>query len=355
MMRLVSVCPAALIMAGLATAVGGVRLANADERNGRLDLYFIDVEGGAATLIVTPAGESVLIDSGYPDNLGRDRDRILKVLRETAGRTQLDHAVVSHWHLDHFGNHAALAGLVKIRNFWDRGIPLELQEDSLFLERVASYRAASQNRSRKLIAGDTLPLQSGTPPLAVRVVAASGDVLANSGPPNPFAGEHVAQPPDVSDNANSLSLLFQFGKFTFLTCGDLTWNVEARLITPNNPIGQVDLFMVTHHGLNVSNNPAFVLAIDPRVAVMCNGPKKGGNIETQQTLRRVKSLQALYQLHRNLALKPEDQTPAAFIANELPTLECQGTPIKASVAADGASYTVQIGASGPVHTYQTRP
>src|SRR5713101_3216014 len=102
----------------------------ADEKDGRLDIYFIDVEGGAATLFVTPAGESLLVDSGNADLLGRDRDRILKVLRDIAGRKHLDHASVSHWHSDHYGNHAALASEIPIRNFWDRGIPDVLTEDN---------------------------------------------------------------------------------------------------------------------------------------------------------------------------------------------------------------------------------
>ena len=97
---------------------------SAGARDGRLDIYFIDVEGGAATLLVTPQDESVLIDSGYPDNGGRDRDRILHVLRDVAGLEHLDHAVVSHWHLDHYGNHASLAAAIKVRHFWDRGIQI---------------------------------------------------------------------------------------------------------------------------------------------------------------------------------------------------------------------------------------
>lgn len=326
----------------------------ADEKNGRLDIYFIDVEGGAATLIVTPEGESLLIDSGYPDNNGRDLNRILKTVRETAGRKHLDHAAVSHWHLDHYGNHAALASRISIKNFWDRGIPDELKEDGNFSSRIVNYRAASQNKSKKLAAGDSLPLQSGKTPLSVKVVTASGGVIPNVGAPNPFAGENKPQEPDPTDNAKSVSLLFKFGPFTFLTCGDLTWNVEAKLVTPNNPIGQVDLFMVTHHGLNVSNNPVLVQAIDPRVAVMCNGPEKGGAKETQQTLRKVKSLQALFQLHRNVNLKPEEQTPPAFIANTEKTADCKGVHVKASVAPNGKSYTVQIGEQGKVHEFTTR-
>lgn len=338
----------------LACAASLPATSHADERDGRLDIYFIDVEGGAATLLITPAGESMLIDSGYPDNGFRDRDRILKVLRDVAGRKQLDHAVVSHWHLDHFGNHAALAAEISIRNFWDRGLPDMLMEDPQFPEKAAKYRAAAQNKSRALQVGDTIPLKSGNTPLSATIATASGNVLPNTGAPNPHAAAHKPQEDDPTDNARSLSLWLKFGDFSFLCCGDLTWNVEAKLVTPNNPLGQIELFMVTHHGLNVSNNPALVWAIDPRVCVTCNGPTKGGAKETQQTLRRVKSLQAAFQLHRNTQLPPQEQTPAEFIANGGTTENCQGTWIKASVAPDGKSYTVQIGEKGQAHTFACR-
>ena len=343
-----------LLLAGvmLVLTCGGVL--QADEKDKRLDIYFIDVEGGAATLLVTPAGETLLIDSGYPDYGGRDRDRILKVLKEVAGKTSLDHASVSHWHTDHYGNHAALASKITIKNFWDRGIPDTLSEDPGFAERAGAYRAAAQNGSKKLAAGDSLPLKSGDTPLSVKVVTASGEVIPNVGPANPFAAEHKPQPDDPTDNAKSVSLLFKFGKFTFLTCGDLTWNTEAKLMLPNNPIGSVELFMVTHHGLEVSNNPVLVHAIQPQVSVMCNGPTKGGHQLTQSTLRSTKSLKASYQLHRNVNLKPEEQTPAEFIANQEATAECKGNFIKASVAPDGLSYTVQILPSGKAATYKTR-
>jgi competence protein ComEC len=331
-----------------------VTTAVADEKNGRLDIYFVDVEGGAATLFVTPSGETLLIDSGYPDNGGRDRDRILKVLRDVAGKQELDHAAVTHWHLDHYGNHAALASAIKIHNFWDRGIPDSLQEDAKFSERAGLYRSAAQNKSKTLKAGDSLPLKAGKTPLSVKIVTASGEVIPNEGQPNPFAGEAQPKPDDPTDNAKSVSFLMKFGTFSFLCCGDLTWNTEAKLMTPNNPIGQVEVFMVTHHGLNVSNNPVLVLALDPRVAVCCNGPTKGGDAETLATLKRVKSLQALFQLHQNVRLKPEDQTPAEFIANTGSTAECKGRHVKLSVAPDGSEYTVQIEGEDKVHTYKTR-
>lgn len=338
-----------------ATAFGCPQPGSASEADGRLDIYFIDVEGGAATLFVTPAGESLLIDSGYPDNNGRDRDRILRVVRDEAGLTHLDHVAVTHWHLDHYGNHAALASVIEINNFWDRGIPDALQEDAKFSERIGNYRAASQNQSKKLVAGGRLPLKSSQTPLAVKIVTASREVIPNDGPANPYAKLHKPADSDASDNAASLSFLLSFGDFRFLCCGDLTWNIEAKLMTPNNPIGQVDLFMVTHHGLPSSNNPVLVHAIDPVVAVMCNGPVKGGHPTTLKTLRGVKSLKALYQLHRNINVSPEDQTSPEFIANsEASSDECKGTNIKVSVAPDGKSYTVQIGKQGKRTTYQTR-
>jgi competence protein ComEC len=344
MVRALIACCIALFASSVLLADGG---------DGRLDIYFIDVEGGAATLLVTPANESLLIDSGYPDNGGRDRDRILDVIRNVAKLDHLDHAAVSHWHLDHYGNHAALADKIKINNFWDRGIPESLSEDNKFGERIVLYRAASQNQSKAVKAGDTFTLESPTP-LHIKVVTASGEVIPNEGPPNPFAAQHKPQADDPSDNAKSISLLMTFGKFRFLTCGDLTWNTEAKLMTPNNPIGQIDLFMVTHHGLNVSNNPVLVLAIDPRVAVSCNGPTKGGAPETIVTLKKVKSLQAMYQLHRNVKLAESEQAVPENIANSTETADCKGVWIKASVAKDGGSYTVQIGAHGKPRTFQTR-
>lgn len=326
--------------------------AGADD--GCLDIYFIDVEGGAATLLVTPQGESLLIDSGYPDNNGRDRNRILDVVRNVAGLKRIDHAAVSHWHRDHYGNHAALTAEIGIGTFWDRGIPGFLQEDDSFEDRIAAYRAASQNQSKALAAGDSLPLKSGPTKLTARILTSGRKVVPNIGPENPYADLHEERDRDASDNAASLSILVQFGAFRFLCCGDLTWNVEAKLVTPRNPVGTVDLFMVTHHGLPTSNNPVLVLAVDPTVTVMCNGPTKGGAESTLQTLRRIKSLQDMYQLHQNVKLDKSLQAPAEFIANTGPTASCRGQWIKAVIAPDGASYSVQIGPNGTKRTYRTR-
>ena len=342
-----------LIYAACACLFGSTVLF-ADHIDGRLDIYFVDVEGGAATLIVTPEGESMLVDSGTFDTAGRDLNRILDVIQNVAKLDHLDHALVTHWHSDHFGNHAAIAAKLKINHFWDRGIPDTLEEDAKFSEHVAPYRSASQNQSKTVKAGDMLPFKSGVTPLKVKVVTASGDVIPNQGEPNPFAAQNEPQPDDPTDNAKSVSLLLTFGRFKYVCCGDLTWNTEAKLMTPNNPLGQIDLFMGTHHGLPVSNNPVMVLALDPRVCVTCNGPTKGAHENTIATLRRVKSLQAMYQLHRNVKLADSDQAPAENIANMAVTANCTGIWIKASVAKDSSSYTVQVGSSGKLRTFETR-
>lgn len=325
-----------------------------DAKSGTLDIYFIDVEGGAATLLVTAAGESVLIDSGYPDNHGRDRDRIIHVAKDVAGVNRIDHAIVSHWHRDHYGNHAALAAEFGIGTFWDRGIPDALQEDDSFVDRIADYRAAAQNQSKPLHAGDSVPFKTGKTKFTAKVLTSGRDVIDNTGERNPFADRHEERDRDATDNAASLSVLFQFGKFRFLCCGDLTWNVEGKLVTPNNPIGTVDLYMVTHHGLPTSNNPALVLAVDPTVTVMCNGPTKGGAESTLKTLKEIHSLKDMYQLHQNIKLDAALQAPADFIANTGTTATCKGQWVKATVSADGASYSVQIGPDGKKRTYQTR-
>ncbi|TWW07989.1 hypothetical protein E3A20_28830, partial [Planctomyces bekefii] len=114
----------------------------ADQKTGTLDIYFIDVEGGAANLLVTPEGESLLIDSGYPDNQGRDLNRIVKVAKDVAGLSRIDHAMVSHWHLDHFGNHAALAAI-------DKNGDGELSEEEID-GAIIALKTLDRNRDRRL-------------------------------------------------------------------------------------------------------------------------------------------------------------------------------------------------------------
>jgi beta-lactamase superfamily II metal-dependent hydrolase len=325
---------------------------------GSLEIYFIDVLGGAATLIVTPEKESILIDSGWPGHEDRDPKRIVHVLKDLAGCDHLDHLVTTHWHMDHFGGVAGLANLVEIKHFWDRGLPEDNDPRLDFPDGPKSsdplgvaYRAASKSKRSALKPGDTVRLKGK---LAALVLASGGKVIdpPTGAPVNPHCAEPSAsQPTDPSDNARSLAIRFQFGRFDFLDCGDLTWNVEKALVCPQDRIGPIDLYQVTHHGMDVSNHPTLVRTIQPTVAIMNNGPRKGGSPATVNLLKSIPSIQAAYQLHRNAQTKPEENTEPALIANTDPA---GGQFIHVSVNDDGSKFAVQIGADGVKREFASR-
>lgn len=335
-----------------------------------LDIYWIDVQGGAATLVVTPQRESILIDSGWPGKDDRDPKRIVYVLKEVAGLNQLDHLVTTHWHVDHYGGVEGLSKRVEIRNFWDRGLPEDnlpgldfpdgpKPDDPL----VIAYRAASAGKRRTLAAGDRLPLKGA---VSAVVLASGGKVYMHdkqfSAQKNPHCDESVADKPiDNSDNARSLSIIFRLGDFDFLDCGDLTWNVEKVLVCDvdriklsadaGRPPTAVDVYQVTHHGMDTSNHPALLRSIQPTVAVMNNGPRKGGSASVVKLLKSLPSLEALYALHKNQAAGPDENADPAYTANSEPE---GGQFIHVHVEPDGSRYTVRIGIDGPLRSFQTR-
>ena len=320
-----------------------------------LDIYFIDVEGGAATLIVTPAGESVLIDTGFPGD--RDAGRIAHVALEVAGLKQIDHCVITHWHRDHVGGVAPLSKLIPIKHFYDHGLPATIASD-MQAENIEAYKVTTQGTSVTLKPGDPIPLQrspQGAASITARVLAAGGMVLGEQAkePQTRPCGENFqSKPDDTSDNANSVGILFVFGRFKFFDGGDLTWNVENRLACPKNLVGSVDVYQVDHHGNDSSNSPALVQALNPRVAIINNGPRKGGEPVTFATLSKLPSIEGIYQLHRALRTTDKDNTAAGYIANEEEA--CQGNFIKLSVAADSKSYTLSIPAKQISRPYHTR-
>jgi beta-lactamase superfamily II metal-dependent hydrolase len=343
---------AVLVTASLLLLAGG---AWADEATRGLNIYFIDVEGGAATLIVTPAGESVLIDCGFPGS--RDAERIHKTATEVAGLSAIDHLIITHWHLDHYGGVARLAQLMPIRQFYDHGIPEKLDDDPKnFPLLIQAYRLASKGKSKTLRPGDEVALrtQAGSPPLRLYCVCGSGDVIAGrpGAAANPLAKDNTPKPDDPSDNARSLGFLLSYGDFRFLDLGDLTWNIEAKLVVPNDKLGPVDVYQVTHHGMDNSNNSVLVRTVNPRVAIFNNGARKGGHPAVTATLRRLPEIQAIYQMHRNVTVASQENTDPALIANM--DEKCKGEGITLAVGADGKSYSVKVGTAGKPRRYTTR-
>lgn len=321
--------------------------------DGRLDIYWIDVEGGAATLIVTPAGESVLIDTGNPGH--RDPDRIVQVATKEANLRQIDHLIVTHYHLDHFGGAETLAGMLPIKTMYDNGQFADMPDNP-----GRAYFELKCDQRKVINPGDSIPLRasasSQTTPrllcLAARKQFIKPDEV-NAQRNDAVAGLHKPKDRDGSDNANSVVMLLGYGDFQFFDAGDLTWNEERNLVDPFDLVGAVDVYQVTHHGLDASNNPLVLQTLRPTVAVMNNGSTKGCLPEVYANLTATKSIQAIYQVHKNL--RPDgaqNNTADELIANHEEV--CHGNFIKLSVAPDGASYTVAIPANGHERMYPTK-
>ena len=340
---------AAVVLAQVATTSH----ASAVEAKG-LDIYWIDVEGGAATLIVTPAGESVLVDTGWPGT--RDPDRIQQAMRE-AGVSRIDRLVTTHWHGDHVGGLAMLAVRLPVGRFYDHGFPSDAPDVAPLLK--AAYVEATRGASTVVHAGDEIRLRQapGAPPVSLRVVTADGLVLGEApGSPQtrPCRAQpaHVPIPDDPSDNYRSVGLRLGFGGFDFLDLGDLTWNVEHKLACPKNLLGAVDVYQVTHHGVDNSNNPALVAAVAPTVAVINNGAKKGGTAAVYKVLRATPSIRDVFQVHRNVQTTPADNAPPEMVANDEEA--CAGEWIRLRVAPDATSYAVEVHGKGTKRTYAVK-
>jgi beta-lactamase superfamily II metal-dependent hydrolase len=314
-----------------------------------LEVYWVDVEGGAATLIVTPAGESVLIDAGFPGE--RDAVRIFKVATDVARLRRIDHLVTTHYHADHFGGAATLAAMMPVRHVHDNGLFKEGWEKP-----SKEYLAFEAEKRTVLSPGDEIQLTQRTgPQLHMRCLAARQTFVEPppGATPNQDCAAARRQRPDYTDNANSLVLLLTFGDFRFYDGGDLTWNNELKLVCPVKLVPPVDVFQVTHHGQDTSNPPELVAALSPTVAVMNNGPRKGGKPKTMAILRNEPSIQAIYQLHRNVQPGEESANTSDELTANIPEA-CQGNYVKMSVAPDGRTYTISIPATGHARTFRTR-
>lgn len=317
-----------------------------------LEIYWVDVEGGGATLVVTPARESVLIDTGFPGD--RDALRIHRVATVAAGLERIDHVVLTHFHLDHFGGLAGLARLMPIGTLHERYLASAPERERAQPE-LDPYRSLAVGRRSVVKPGDRVPLQQapGTAPLELEFLGASGQFVAPATDrDNAACRAATAREPDASDNRNSVVSLLSFGGFRFFDGGDLTWNAEAELACPRDRVGgPVDVYQTNHHASDRSNNPVLLQTLKPVVAVVYNGPRKGGEPGTLAALRGLAGLRAVYQLHASLR-SPALDTRADRIANK--EENCDAHFIKLSVAADAGSYTLWVPSTGHRQTYRTR-
>lgn len=274
-----------------------------------LDIYFVDVEGGQSTLMVTPNGESILFDTGWPGLEYRDANRIAAAAKK-AGVTKIDWLVITHFHADHVGGIKQLAEKMPIINVVDHGTTVESQEASMKMYKAYEEVAAKAKR-HTVKPGDKLPIKG----LTAEVVAAHGAATTHAGKANPLCAGAEKKAPDPSDNASSVGIVFTFGKFRFLDLGDLTWNKELELVCPENRIGKVDVYLTTHHGMDASGPSALVHAISPKVAIMNNGEKKGGSPEAWKAVKASPGLKDFWQLHYSAAGGKDNNVDEQMIAN----------------------------------------
>ena len=317
----------------------------------KLEVYWIDVEGGGATLIVTPAGESVLIDAGNPGD--RDPKRIHDTATRVAGLKTINHVIVTHLHVDHFGGVAELAALMPIGTLYENGIDSAPEQERNHVA-VAAFRNAKVGKRVAVKPGMRIALKgvAGAAAAKLTFLAARQEFVATKGRANQAACAVArTKGPDASDNANSVATLLELGAFRMFDGGDLTWNVEGKLVCPSDRVGAVDVYQSNHHGLDVSNNPVLVHTLRPTVAVFNNGPRKGCQPESFATVTASPGIEGVYQVHKNL-VEGAKNTQDDLIANQKD--EGCGAYVKMSVDSGGTSYTMLLPSTNHERTYKTK-
>jgi len=301
---------ALLVTALLMTAGLAAQLAQAPAA---LNIYYIDTEGGQSTLFVSPSGESLLVDTGNTGD--RDLGRIVDTLK-TAGVKRIDHMWTTHYHGDHVGSLLALAKQFPIMHFYDHGKP-NAGDRIVSAAFLMSYEELSQGKRTIVKPGDKVRMAG----LDITTVASANQFIRSnlSGGGRPNAACTGVQKKDEStymdpDNGDSAGFVLAYGRFRTVDLGDLTWNGELDLMCPTNRIGTVDLYLTSHHGLAKSGSPALVHGLQPRVAIMNNGTRKGGEPDTFRVLYEQPGLEDLWQLHWSYNVGLEN-APATFIAN----------------------------------------
>jgi beta-lactamase superfamily II metal-dependent hydrolase len=313
-----------------------------------LVIYSIDVEGGQSTLLVSPSGASLLVDTGWPNHDGRDAVRIQAAMKD-AGITRIDHIFITHFHTDHVGGVPELVKRIPVGEFLDHGPNRE--DSDITRHDFAAYLKAIDGTPRRIVhPGDTIQISG----LSVVVLAADGEHISSvpgvKPEPNSYCATEPSWPADPSENARSGGILVTFGKFRFLDLGDLTGAKEVALACPNNPIPPIDLYLVNHHGMNLSNSRALVDAIHPRVAIMNNGTHKAGSPEAWQTVHDSPGMEDLYMVHTAEGSDAEHNSPEALIANPKGSA-ADGAYFKV-VASPTGSFSVTNSRTGQTREYQ---
>jgi beta-lactamase superfamily II metal-dependent hydrolase len=283
-----------------------------------LEIYVVDVEGGNATLFVAPSGESVLIDTGNPGAAAsRDAGRIMAAVKD-AGLTQIDNLITTHWHGDHFGGMAEFASRIPIKNYIDHGPNVQPSPvaDTFLHDTYPELYGKAKHMVAK--PGDTLAVKG----LDWQLVSSAGEVitkpLAGAGAANPYCADSKPNPDDGGvENSMSVGSVVTFGKFRVAHLGDLTQVKEFPLMCPVNRVGTVDLWIVSHHGQPMSNSQVLVHALHPRVAILNNGTRKGGQPAAMKVIYSAPGLEDLWQLHFSLLSGQEYTSPGMFIANTI--------------------------------------
>ena len=313
-----------------------------------LRIYFIDAEGGQATLFVTPEGQSLLIDTGWPGNAGadprfatpgttpfteRDAGRILAAAND-AGLSKIDFVLITHYHVDHVGGVSQLAARIPIGTFIDHGQNREPNSDLTKVFFAAYQNVLASGKYQHLVAkpGDVLPIKG----MRAEIVASDGEViqkpLPGAGQPN-LACDNFHPPAETSENRFSLGTLITFGKLKILDLGDLTSDQEKQLMCPGNRLGHVDIYIASHHGLYRSGSTALVHAIAPRIAIVDNGATKGGSPSALDIIKTSPGIAGIWQLHFSEEAL-EHNAPLEYIAN--PQGPDAGNYLLLTAAPDGS-------------------
>jgi len=321
-----------------------------------LRIYAIDVEGGGATLVVSPTGESMLIDSGSPGAAAeRDSARIAAAMRD-AGLSKIDDLLTTHYDSDHVGGAPAADAVAHFDRFFDHGeMDPQWEQNRGIEERYAAYLAVARGKRTIVKAGDTIPFGDAR----IDVVSSAGAVLAKAiagaGRPNPYCDRADTKPPNTTENSQCAGVLVTYRRFTFLDVGDLTWDKEMALACPTNKLGRVSVMLATHHGFfgDQSGAGALLWAMQPRVVIANNGPRKGMALPAFDRIQRVPGLEGLWQLHLALANDAAHNAPDEAIANTEASADCRGHAIRVDAHPDGA-FTVTNTRNDVSKTYPAR-